>query len=230
MLRILVVSAFVLGISTALLSAEAQAWPWQSCDGKWANAWKDCQEEADKKLFTNFSCYPLPASFHPDCSPNDPYLKEYPGGKKSYDEAQRERAEQMREAQINLAHISVSGFEYTFDGDGVSLTAVIANGHPAGKLNDIKMNCAVVANNSVELWNGAVVSSPNIVSGGSARVPLFFEQPKYDLTAAILGSAPKNERFSSVSAQAQRVDKLSISCEKRSASVGNRFRGAGITR
>jgi len=114
----------------------------------------------------------MSASLAPNCTPTDPYLKEFPEGRKQYEATQRYLSELLRANAEQRRHVSIIQYRYATKLGTLTIDAEIVNANHSDTLRDIGMSCRVVANNAVELHNGRMTASPRIVGGGRAWVRL----------------------------------------------------------
>lgn len=205
----------------ALLSDDAQAWPWQSCDEQWKSAWDACFEEKRDSSYMGSShpCYPLPRKFQPECSPADSYLKEYPRGRSQYEEKQREHADLAQRRAERLAMVDVREYRYIIQGDQIFITATLSNLHPEKPLRRLDLNCTIILNDAIELFQGGFAATPDLIMGAAAEVPLYVARREAITPGeAILGRSPQEIKMPSISTKGHPVRSLSVNCQKTAAS------------
>lgn len=197
-------------ITPMSFSGVAHAWPWQSCDTKWKNAWSKCGR----------GCTQLPSNLQPDCYPDDSALRTYPQGSSDprYHDEQRKLAEQRairaQERARELALIEVVGVTYDVKWQSqFSMALDIHNGHEIKTLRTTTLRCQIIINNSVELYNGYVYASPSLLPRRTARVSVEFEG-RMKIEGGILRAPPDqwHERVPTISTNNNAINSIQVFC------------------
>jgi hypothetical protein len=164
-------------ISGTIAPKASLAWPWESCQQQWEKAWDKCDTDArHPSAFGHFNqCSPLPEKYRPECQPEDKYLTEYRGGYQEHLRVQAARQEMSRARQERLQSVRIDGYSYDAQVGTLLLYANVANLHSSETLRSISLQCRLIGNGSIELYNGQVSAKPNIISRRWAEVQLWFD-------------------------------------------------------
>lgn len=203
---------------------DANSWPWQSCDQRWENAWKQCR-----------GCAEILPSQRPSCEPQDLLLKSYPQGrddprhraKLANDRAQLEARKKRERENIVIENMT---YHYTDElanvGQAVyrmvphfSASFQVYNADPVKTLYDIIWQCNITINNAVELYSGYVRASPSLLPQRRATFEVKFQGkriPTFDL------SRPLYERYewrNTIPLNNHRIQSLTYRCNPIVASL-----------
>jgi len=200
-------------------AAHALSWPWTSCDQRWHDAWKNTPYWRLNRFGR------LPSDAKPDCKPTDPYLKLYPGGKKTHDHIKQMKRERREAGRQAIRKFQITGYRYYIDTLGrLHFRVGVKNNDPYGPLTEVDLSCHVVANHSVQLYSGSIEAHPNVVPGSQAYVEAEFQRAVSSPNFLATGESPtRSVGYSSVSTRGQRIESVSIRCQKVGMCIGKPY-------